>query len=219
MTTRRANIIADAIEQEILTRKLADGDRLDEHRLAERFDVSRTPIREALQLLQASGLVEHHPRRGVFVRQPGPIQLLEMFEVMAGLESMCGRLAASRISDAGIEELQKQNTICREAVATQDADMYFAANERFHHTIYAHCGNNFLELETLQLYRRLKPFRRQQLHLRGRLQQSLDEHEGIVEALSKGQTDKAASALLQHVAVQGEKFHRLLALSAIKAAE
>lgn len=219
MTTRRANIIADAIEQEILTRVLADGDRLDEHRLAERFDVSRTPIREALQLLQASGLVEHHPRRGVFVRQPGPIQLLEMFEVMAGLESMCGRLAASRISDDGIAELHTQNAICREAVAAQDAEVYFAANERFHHTIYAHCGNRFLELETLQLYRRLKPFRRKQLHLRGRLHQSLSEHEAIVEALAQGNAEKAASTLLQHVAVQGEKFHRLLALSVMDAAE
>ncbi len=109
MERKRADLIADAIEELILEGTFDDGDRLDEVQLAERFNVSRTPIREALQRLILSGLVEQLPRRGVFVRQPGPVELIEMFEVMAELEAVCARLAASRISDTALSELRTIN--------------------------------------------------------------------------------------------------------------
>ncbi|MEL6478782.1 MAG: GntR family transcriptional regulator [Pseudomonadota bacterium] len=211
MEPRRADAIANALEGLIFSGEFADGDRLDEIKLAERFGVSRTPIREAFQKLALSGLVESIPRRGVFVREPGPIELLEMFEVMAELEAVCARLAASRISDAALAELRASNRICQQAIARGDADAYYDENERFHKLIYAQAGNGFLEQEALRLHRRLKPFRRVQLRFRGRLRQSMAEHEDIVDALSAGEADRAADALRRHVAVQGEKFHRLVA--------
>ncbi|MDJ0826524.1 MAG: GntR family transcriptional regulator [Rhodobacter sp.] len=211
MEQRRADSIAEALEEQIFDGTFADGDRLDEIRLAEHFGVSRTPIREAFLRLTQSGLVEQIPRRGVFVRQPGPVELMEMFEVMAELEAASARLAARRISDAALEELKQTNVRCDAAVHAQDADAYYRENERFHHMLYRQSGNGFLEQECLRLHRRLKPFRRVQLRLRGRMAQSMAEHEAIVAALAKGDSAGAADAVRQHVAVQGERFQDLMA--------
>ena len=211
MEKRRADSIAEDLEEMIFSGTYSDGDRLDEIRLAEHFGVSRTPVREAFQRLALSGLVEQIPHRGVFVRQPGPVELMEMFEVMAELEASCGRLAALRISDAALDDLRDANRNCQAAVDAQDADEYYRENERFHQIIYSQSGNGFLEQEALRLHKRLKPFRRVQLRFRGRMKQSMSEHEDIVDALQEGDADKAVTTLRQHVAVQGEKFHHLMA--------
>ncbi|MGH1454886.1 MAG: GntR family transcriptional regulator [Paracoccaceae bacterium] len=211
MTTRRADTIAEQLEETILSGGFADGDRLDEIRLAEQFGVSRTPLREAFHKLAQSGLVEQIPRRGVFVRQPGPAELIEMFEVMAELEAASARLAALRITDAALDDLRATNARCESAVQARNTDAYYAENERFHQILYRQSGNSYLEQECLRLQRRLKPFRRIQLKLRGRMGQSLSEHQAIVSALTDGQPDRAADAIRQHVAVQGEKFHHLIA--------
>ncbi|WP_341235703.1 GntR family transcriptional regulator [uncultured Sulfitobacter sp.] len=210
MEQRSAINIASSLEKMIFNGTFADGDRLDEVRLAEQFGVSRTPLREALQRLESSGLVTLIPRRGAFVRQPGPLELFEMFEVMAELEAVCGRLAARRISDKAFDELRAANARCQAASDAQNADLYYDENETFHATIYRESGNSFLEQESLKLQKRLRPFRRQQLRLRGRMAQSMAEHEAIVDALVSGDAESAANALRNHVSVQGERFHSLM---------
>ncbi|MEI4232705.1 GntR family transcriptional regulator [Roseovarius sp. D22-M7] len=210
MPQRQADTIVNALEELVFTGGFNDRDRLDELRLARQFGVSRTPIREALQRLVASGLAEQIPRRGVFVRQPGPVELMEMFETMAEIEGVCGRLAAQRISDAAIRQLDAANAACKAAIAAADADGYYRENETFHHAIYHQAGNGFLEQEALRLHRRLKPFRRLQLRLRGRMEQSMAEHEAVVDALRNGEAARAAETLRGHVAIQGEKFHLLM---------
>ena len=200
----------------ILEGTFADGQRLDEVQLAEQFNVSRTPLREALQRLTLSGLVEQIPRRGVFVRQPGPVELVEMFEVMAELEAVCARLAANRITDQALAELKQANVNCQRAIDARDTDGYYRENERFHAIVYHQSGNSFLERESKRLHRRLTPFRRLQLRLRGRLRQSMSEHEAIVAALEQGDAVKASDEMRAHVAVQGEKFHLLM--SSLKSA-
>lgn len=211
MELRRADRIAEQLEEMILTGRFGRGDRLDEIKLAEEFGVSRTPIREAFQKLVVSGLVQQLPRRGVFVHQPGAVELMEMFEVMAEIEAVCGRFAALRISDVALDDLRDANARCLSAIEAKDTDGYYHENERFHHIIYQQSGNRFLEQEAQRLHRRLSPFRRLQLQFRGRIQQSMDEHEAIVAALTAAQPDKAAEVLRAHVAVQGEKFHQLMA--------
>jgi DNA-binding GntR family transcriptional regulator len=134
-----------------------------------------------------------------------------MFEVMAEIEAMCGRFAARRISDAALDRLRAANAACQHAVEINDIDAYYRENERFHHMIYAQSGNGFLEQEALRLHRRLKPFRRMQLRLRGRMAQSMAEHEAIMHALAGGDAAGASEALQTHVAIQGEKFHHLMA--------
>ncbi|WP_340108754.1 GntR family transcriptional regulator [Pikeienuella sp. HZG-20] len=211
MDVRAADSIANALEEMIVTGAFADGARLSEAALAERFGTSRTPVREAVQRLAASGLLRRLPHRGVFVRQPGPVELLEMFEVMAELEAVCGRLAARRITPGRLVDLDAANTACRAAMKADDVDGYFHQNEVFHHIIYRESGNGFLAEEAARLHRRLRPYRRMQLHVRGRVPQSMAEHEEIVAALKAGDETRADAALRRHVAVQGEKFHHLVA--------
>lgn len=210
MDVRRADHILDDLEQMIVTGSFADGERLDENRLSEHFGVSRTPIREALQKLVASGLVEQRPRRGVFVVEPGPVELVEMFEAMAELEASCGYLAAKRISENMLLVLKETNKLCKKAVAENDADQYYTHNEKFHHLIYEAAQSSYLRGLAAKLQKRLKPYRRMQLHLRGRLEQSMSEHEAILGALTDGDSQRTAHELRGHVAVQGEKFHHLL---------
>ncbi len=207
---RSADRIAKELENLVFTGELESGHRLDEITLAERFGVSRTPIREAIQKLATSGLVIQQPNRGAFVHQPGPVELLEMFEVMAELEGACGRLAAKRLTDSALSQLEEANEKCQRALDQNDADLYYAENESFHHLIYKFSGNAFLEQEALRLHRRLKPYRRMQLHLRGRMGQSMCEHRDILKALIDGDCDRASTALRDHVAIQGEKFHHLM---------
>lgn len=210
MTKPRSDSIAESLEEQIFDGTLNDGDRLDETRLAEQFGVSRTPVREAFHRLANSGLVEQLPNRGVFVRQPGPVELLELFEAMAELEAACARLAVQRISDAALYELNQANQKCLAMADCNDADGYYRENEVFHRVIYRESGNQVLENLALQLHRRLKPFRRMQLRLRGRIGQSMQEHENIIATMTDGNGEAAAQALRGHVAIQGEKFQGLL---------
>lgn len=211
MSERTAARLRDALEQDIATGELAPGTRLDETALAERFGVSRTPIREALLELAGSGLVEHRPRRGAVVAQVGAGRLFEMFEVMAELEGMCGRLAARRIGDWQKAALSDACKACAEAAAGGDTDAYYYENERFHYAIYAACGNGFLADEARRLHRRLKPYRRLQLRVHNRMKTSLAEHEAIVAAILAGDSEGAEKLLKAHVVVQGERFSDLVA--------
>ena len=210
MKTNRASEIAQALQTEIFEGGFANGDRLNETALAQRFGVSRTPLREALKILATSGMVEQIPNRGVFIRQPGPVELLNMFEVMSELEAICGRLAAKRITTEALDQLHQVSEQCQQAKERNDPDDYYLHNETFHQIIYQQSGNAFLEQETLKLQQRLQPFRRMQLRYRGRLAQSLNEHETIVQALVDGDAPRAEAALRDHVTVQGDKFHQLI---------
>ena len=141
MTKRTADHIREDIEQGILTGEFADGVRLDEVRLCDRFGVSRTPVREALNQLAASGLIEIRPRRGAFVRVPGFVEVVEMFEVMGELEALCGRLAAKRISDAQLTQFRTACQACEAAEAAGNANGYYRENELFHQLLYEASGN------------------------------------------------------------------------------
>lgn len=210
MASLSADEIRETIEQRIVEGEFEDGERLDEVKLATRFGVSRTPLREALRMLAGSGLVELIPRRGAFVRHPGIVELVEMFEVMAEMEALCGRLAARRISPGELAELSVAARACEQALEKEDPDAYYHRNEEFHLLIYKAGGNSFLAAEAMRLQKRLRPFRRMQLRARGRMKQSMAEHGEILRMLTEGNANGAADALRRHVAVQGEKFHDLL---------
>lgn len=102
---------------------MKDGEKLDKASLAERFHVSRTPVREALLQLVGSGLATQIPRRGCFMRAPSFREIIEMFEVMSELEGMCARLAARRISDQQLFALEQSNIECEDAIKSNDSDL------------------------------------------------------------------------------------------------
>jgi DNA-binding GntR family transcriptional regulator len=207
----RADTLRDALEDQILTGQLAPGTRLEEMALAEQFGVSRTPIREALFQLAATGLVEHHARRGAFVASVGPRRLSEMFEVIAELEALCAHHAARRATMEDLRDITAAHLACAEAAASGDADSYYYANAEFHEQIRKVSGNAFLLEEIDRLQKRLKGYRRLQLRARDRVRNSFDEHSRIVAAIESGTADEAAAAMRAHVAVQGERFADLMA--------
>lgn len=210
MTTRAAELIFNSLEEDIVTGRVAHGDRLDESRLCERFNLSRTPIREALEQLVGSGLAKKIPKRGCFVQVPSVRQLIEMFEVMSELEAICARLAARRINDSQLEKLEEFNRLCELAIQHSNSDEYYEQNVCFHEIIYQACGNQFLVEETRRLRRRLRVYRRLQLRVKGRMGQSLEEHKRIIEAIRAGDESLAAKLSRDHVKVQGERFNDLV---------
>ena len=211
MNKMRSEAVRDEIEELIAVGKLRPGKHLDETELAERFGVSRTPVREALNQLANAGLVEIRPRRGAVVAEVGPYKLVEMFEVMAELEGMCGRLAARRISKEQEAALVAAQQACEEVRASGDPDLYSERNDVFHGIIYTASQNSFLIEQAWLLRRRLRPYRRLQLRVRDRIPNSLSEHEAIVAAIQAGDADKANQLLREHVTIQGKRFGDLIA--------
>jgi DNA-binding GntR family transcriptional regulator len=207
----RSEKLREAIEESIATGAFPPGMHLDETELAQKFGVSRTPLREALIQLSSMGIVALRPRRGAVVAEVTPQRLLEMFEVMAELEAMCGRLAARRMSESDHATLVEAHKACEAAKESADADAYYHQNEVFHHVIYAGTRSGFLIEQTSAMHRRLRPYRRLQLRVRNRLSTSFGEHAGIVEALIAGNAEAASERLRSHILVQGERFTDLLA--------
>jgi DNA-binding GntR family transcriptional regulator len=210
MRNRSAELRED-IEEMIAMGQLLPGQHLDETELAERFGVSRTPIREALQQLASMGVVVIRPRRGAIVADLGPQQLVEMFEVMSELEATCARLAARRMTSEEQITLQAAHQACKDARDAQEPDEYYYKNEAFHEAIYAGSHNQFLIEQARSLYRRLRPYRRLQLRVRNRLAKSYAEHDGVVQAILEGDGEKAAHLLREHVMIQGQRFADLMA--------
>lgn len=190
--------------------ELLPGSHLDETLLAEKFGVSRTPVREALIQLASMGLIVSRPRRGAVVAQIGPHQLVEMFEFMSELEATCGRLAARRMSDTEHSQLLATHLACKSARDANDPDEYFYRNEAFHHAIYDGSHNLFLANQARTLQRRLRPYRRLQLRVRNRVDKSFQEHDDVVQAIIAGDGETAAALLRAHVMVQGERFADLI---------
>jgi DNA-binding GntR family transcriptional regulator len=203
--------IREALENAIVDGRFPPGAKLDPEALAREFDVSRTPIREALQQLEASGLVRVAAKRGTFVSEWSVEELAERFEVMAELEAMCARLAARRITDAELAELEAAHHACQRLAQEGDVDAYYAENSSFHACIYRATHNAFLAREASRLHAILQPYRRMQLQVRNRMTRSFAEHEAVVAAIRSGDDQAAAEAMRNHVLVQGDRFHDLLA--------
>lgn len=206
-----AQRLRDEIEQEIIQGKLRPGMHLDEMTLAERFGVSRTPIRDALTQLATAGLLERRPRRGVVVAAFSFDKLLEMFEVMAELEGLAARLAARRHKEADAIEIRQCHEACRAAAEANARDDYYYGNERFHRAIQQASYSDFLLEQCVLLGRRLKPYRRMQLDARNRIAGSFEEHERIVGAIVARDPEAAHALMRSHVLIQGERFGDLMA--------
>lgn len=204
-----AEHIFEQLEGLIAEGRFGQGERLDEVSLAREFGVSRTPLREALRLLAASGLVELIHNRGAFVRQPDFVRLVEMFEVMAELEAWCARLAAARITAAQLMLLRRAADACERAFAAGDFRKYYDENAVFHGLIYDASGNGFLAEETRAMQRRLRPFRQAQLSAADRLRASMQEHRDILKALEAGDTASAERLMRAHIQVQAAVYGEL----------
>ncbi len=211
LATRTFQKLRDEIENGIVTGIFAPGSRLDEVQLASRFGVSRTPVREALAQLGATGLVEMRPHRGALVVDPDPNRIYEMFEVMAEMEGMAGSLAARRHTEEDREKLLAAHAECERSAISGDTDAYYYDNEKFHGAIYAASHSGFLLEQCEALHRRQRPYRRVQLRVRNRMKASFGEHTSIVKAILAGEAETARRLLRSHIVVQGDRFGDLIA--------
>ncbi|TWT78127.1 HTH-type transcriptional repressor CsiR [Posidoniimonas polymericola] len=210
---RSSRQISDAIEDDIVTGKLAPGAKLDEAGLSQRFEISRTPVREALRFLSERGMVRLIRNRGAFVAEMTVPELVEMFEVMAELEGMSARLCARRLTPQLAKELQAAHQACGDASQQQEeADDYYYCNEAFHDVIYRGCQNTFLVEQARLLRRRLQAYRRMQLRFPRRINDSVGEHQEIVDAILAGDGGRAERHAKNHVLIQGERFADFVAM-------
>ena len=201
----RAEELRLQLADEIVRGVLPPGAALDESDIARRFSVSRTPVREALRQLVASGLVEARAHRGAVVAQPSIDRLTGMFEAMAELEALCAGLAAERMTPAERHRLEAVHEELRVLSYAGNPDRFHEVNERFHNTIYAGSQNDYIAEITLATRARVQPFRRAQFRNLGRLAKSHAEHDRVVVAILRGDRLGAAVAMRAHIElVRGE---------------
>jgi DNA-binding GntR family transcriptional regulator len=212
-TSTQAERLADQIAAAVLTGDFQPGFRLDEHMLAERFGVSRTPVREALRQLASTGLIEIKPRRGATVASATSAQLDTLFGAMAEVEATCSRLAAMSMTPIERRRLQSLHESMAEIVARNDSDGFAAANLTFHTLIYTGAHNDIITEFATGLRRRLAPFRRAQFWTEGRLPRSQEEHGTVVRAILIGDALAAHAAMFHHMSLVEESFDRLAAAS------
>jgi len=196
--------VAATLREQIFEGALAPGSFLDEAALCERLSISRTPLREALKVLTAEGLLRHEPRRGCFVNEVTERDLDDIFPVIALLEGRCAYEAARNASDAELQELDAlHERLVRHARARRIND-YYATNHVIHEAIIKLADNKWLAQVIGDLRKILKLARLQQLHAPGRLDQSLSEHLAVFAALKARDSEGADAAMRTHMTRQRE---------------
>jgi DNA-binding GntR family transcriptional regulator len=188
------------IERVILGGEYNPGDRINEKELALRFGISRGPIREALRTLEATGLVEQIPNRGVFVRRMSAAQADDIYEVRAALFALAGRLLASRATDEEVARLRAFVSAMDAAIARDDFDAYAAENFALHEYIVERAGNGVLASQYLGLIKQLRLYRARSLMFGNAMRASNAEHRQMVEAIAARDPDRAQAAHYNHVA-------------------
>jgi DNA-binding GntR family transcriptional regulator len=202
----RAEELRLQLADEIVRGGLPPGSPLDETDIARRFSVSRTPVREALRQLVASGLVEARPHRGAVVAQPSIERLTGMFEAMAELEAICAGLAAERMTPIERHQLETVHEELRVLSYAGNPDRFHEVNERFHNAIYAGSQNAYVAEMTLATRVRVQPFRRAQFRNLGRLAKSHAEHDRVVVAIMRGDKTGAAAAMRAHIELVRDEY-------------
>lgn len=201
--------VAATLRRQIFDGDLAPGGFVDEVALCEKLGISRTPLREALKVLTAEGLVRHEPRRGCFVNEVTERDLDEIFPVIALLEGRCAHEAASHASDAELEALEALHVRLQQAALGNRIVEYYETNYAIHEAIIALSANRWLVQVIGDLRKILKLARLQQLHAPGRLTQSLNEHMAIFAALKARDCEGAEVAMRTHLTRQRQALREL----------
>jgi len=202
----RAEELRLQLADEIVRGAIPPGAALDEMELARRFHVSRTPVREAIRQLSASGLIEAKPHRAAVVTRLSEERLVSMFEAMGELEALCAGFSAERMTGAERRGFELVHEELRSLVQVGDPQRFHEVNEAFHAAIYAGAHNGYLAELTLSTRARVQPFRRAQFRTLGRLAQSHAEHDRVVVAILRGERERAVAAMRAHIMTVRETY-------------
>ncbi|MDP2016619.1 GntR family transcriptional regulator [Hydrogenophaga sp.] len=194
--------VAAKLRERIFDGVLAPGSFIDELVLCGEWAISRTPLREALKVLAAEGLVRHEPRRGCFVNQITERDLDEIFPVIALLEGRCAFEAASNATDADLVTLEQMHDRLNRCAKARRINDYYQANFAIHEAIITLANNRWLAQVIGDLRKIVKLARLQQLHAPGRLDQSLSEHMAVFAALKARDAEGAEAAMRTHLTRQ-----------------
>lgn len=180
---------------------IPDGGRVPERQLCEMLGISRTPLREALKVLAAEGLIDLLPNRGARVRQLSRRDLEELFDVMAGLESLAGRLACEVLADEEIAEIERLHYEMYGYYLHRDMHNYFQVNQRIHESIVAASGNETLRATYANFAGRIRRVRYSANFARKRQRwaEAMREHEAILDALRRRAGSELSDILFQHL--------------------
>jgi DNA-binding GntR family transcriptional regulator len=200
------------IEEAILSGRLVPGDLLDERVLAERHDVSRTPVREALLQLATLGLVTMQPRQPTRVATIGITDFVEMTDVMSCLEAQAARLAARRMDRHERRQLEELQAGAQASVAVREVADFNQWNWKLHQAIFAGSRNNFLAAQARQLRLRLHPYRCLLLRIGDRMPRAHDEHADLVKAIVHGDGEAAFLIMRQHLTLDANQLADLMSL-------
>jgi DNA-binding GntR family transcriptional regulator len=190
--------VAELLRQRIFARELEPGSWIDEMHLAEQYGISRTPLREALKVLAAEGLVTMKVRRGAYVTEVSEKDLRDVYHLLALLESDAARAVASQADAAQLAQIQALQEDLEKA--TEDHDKFFEINENFHHLLLDIAGNRWRTQMVADLRKVMKLNRHHSLFKSGRIVQSLIEHREIVQALLQQDPALAAARMTAHFA-------------------
>jgi len=188
--------VAELLRQRIFRRELEPGSWIDEVKLAQEYGISRTPLREALKVLAAEGLVTMKVRRGAYVTEVSEQDLAEVYHLLALLESDAAGVVATRATDAELQELQALHDQLERA--TRKRDTFFQVNERFHMRLLEIAGNRWRNQMVADLRKVMKLNRHNSLLKSGRIEESLAEHRAVMQALRDRDADGAVRRMQEH---------------------
>jgi DNA-binding GntR family transcriptional regulator len=209
--SRAAAEIVLSIEREILSGALAPGQRIDEVAIAESFDVSRTPVREALSELAAGGLVEQRPHRGTFVTDVTLEEIFDVYEVLAELEGLCARLATRRMEAGERKELLALHKKMGQLLSADDRDKYIELDYQFHGMLVRAARNSALRDHLSTCLKRIAPVRRTSMEMVRNMKAAHAEHGKLVTAVVDGDAEQAEHIMSEHVALRAEQAKDLIA--------
>ena len=205
--------VAERVRSLIFDQQIGPGAFIDENVLAERWQISRTPLREALKVLAAEGLVELVPRRGCRVIEITETDADELFPIMALLEGRCALEATLHMAAADLRELQRMHDELERTAAAHDVDGYYRANHVFHSFVQRVANNRWLDRVTADLRKFVRMLRGRQLVFPGRIDASINEHRVLIAAMLARDGVRAERAMHDHLLAQ------LAALKALRKLE
>lgn len=199
--------------------RIAPGAKLNERELSEQLQVSRTPLREAIKLLAAEGLVDLLPNRGAVAVKLTEADVMHSFELLAELEGLSGALAAERIAEAEIAELRALHFEMMACHARRDLSGYYRLNARIHSAINEAAGNPVLAQTYRAINARVQSLRFRTNQDEAKWARALAEHQQMIEALAARDGARLREVLIQHVLAKRDAVLALLRDGAIYPAE
>ena len=191
---------AERLREQIFAHQMAPGSWVDEQSLALQLGISRTPMREAIKVLAAEGLITMYMNRGAYVTEVDRRDLEQIFTVLSLLEGQAAKETALRATEDQLTELDNLHHRLEKAAADRDLDQFFEINVKFHELIQGIAGNRWMNNTIADLRKVLKLQRRDSLNRTGRMQNSVIEHRQILEAILKRDPIAAEAAMRKHLA-------------------